>query len=170
MLANIAHHRRACIAGLVGVGLCGIFAPSLMAQGTGTLTGTVTDPAGVPVAFATVTTTSFATGQVLPAATGTNGIYRFSLPPGNYLLTFASPGYKMVEIPAATISGPWTVVRNCELEGDEQTQGNTTAEPAQKPAPSPSNHPTEPSLEDLGITAAQAKGNPQAQALLDRRT
>ncbi len=117
-----------------------------------------------------VTATSVDTGQVLPAATGTDGTYRFSLPPGNYRLTFESPGYKVVEIPAAKISGPWTVVQNCELEADAQTQSNTTAEPAQKPAPSPSNNPPEPSLEDLGITPAQAKGNAQAQALLDRRT
>ena len=74
------------------------------------------------------------------------------------------------KISAATISGPWRVVQNCTLEADAQTQGNTTAEPAQKPAPSPSNNPQEPSLEDLGITPAQAKGNAQAQALLDKRT
>ncbi|MGD0226215.1 MAG: carboxypeptidase-like regulatory domain-containing protein [Terriglobia bacterium] len=170
MLANIAHRRRACIAGLVGVCLFVVLAPSLMAQGTGVLTGTVTDPTGAPVAFATVTTTSFDTGQVLPAATGPDGIFRFSLPPGNYHLTIESPGYKTVEIPAAKISVIKTDVQNCELEADEQTQSNPTPEPAQKPAPSPSNNPQEPSLEDLGITPAQAKGNPQTQALLDRRS
>jgi hypothetical protein len=134
------------------------------------LTGTVTDPAGVPVAFARVTTTNFDTDEMLPAATGTNGVYRFSLPPGNYRLTFESPGYRTVEIPAAKIGGPWTVIRNCELAADEQSQSDTTAGPAQKPEPSPSQNPKEPSLEDLGITPGQAKGNPQAQALLDRRT
>ena len=170
MLANIAHRSRTCVAGLAGVFLIVISAPSLMAQARGELTGTVTDPTGAPVAFAMVTTTSVDTGQVLPAATGTDGTYRFSLPPGNYRMTFESRGYKTVEIPAANVSGPWTVVQNCELEADAQTQSNTTTEPAQKPAPSPSNNPTEPSLEDLGITPAQAKGNAQAQALLDRRT
>jgi hypothetical protein len=147
-----------------------ISAPALIAQGTGVLTGTVTDSEGIPVAFATVITTRMDTGRVLPAATGTNGIYRFSLPPGDYRLTFASPGYKMVEIPGAAITGPWTVVRNCELEADAQTQSNPTPEPAQKPAPNPSQNSTEPSLEDLGITPAQAKGNAQAQALLDKRS
>ena len=170
MLANIAHHRRACIAGLVGVCLFVILAPSLMAQGTGTLTGRLTDPSGDPVRFAMVTTTSVDTGQVLPAATGPYGIYKFSLPPGTYRLTFESPGYRMVEIPAVKISVIKPVVLNCELEEDAQTQGNITPEPAQKPAPSPSNNTTEPSLEDLGITPAQAKGDAKAQALLDRRT
>ena len=170
MLAIIAHHRRACVADFVGVCLFVILAPSLMAQETGALTGRVTDPTGDPVAFAMLTTTSVDSGQVLPAATGTNGIYKFNLPPGNYLLTVESPGYKMMEFPAAKVSVIKTVVQNCELEADTQAQGNTTAEPAQKPAPSPSNNPTAPSLGDLGITPAQTKGNPQAQALLDRRT
>ncbi len=137
---------------------------------TGALRGTVTDASGAPMAFAMVTATSVGTGRVQPAATGTDGTYKFSLPPGNYRLTFESPGYRMVEIPAAKISGPWTVVQNCELEADAQTQSNPTAEPAQKPAPNPSNNPAAPSLEDLGITAAQTKGSAQAQALLDRRT
>jgi len=170
MPANIAHCRCACVVGLAGVCLLVILEPSLRAEGTGALTGTVTDLAGIPVVFATVTTTSFDTGLVLPAATGTDGTYRFSLPPGNYRLTFESPGYKTVEIPAAKISVIKTDVQNCELEADDQSQSNTTTEPAQQPAPSPSNNQTEPSLEDLGITPAQAKGNPQAQALLDRRT
>jgi hypothetical protein len=141
-----------------------------MAQGTVTLTGRVTDPTGVPLAFATVTTTSVETGQVLPAATGADGTYKFSLPPGNYRMTFESANYKAVEFPAAKVSAPWTVVKNCQLETDAETQGNPTAEPAQKPAPSTSNSPQEPSLEDLGITPAQAKGNAQAQALIDKRS
>ena len=170
MRANIPHRSRTCVAGLGSVFLFVVLAPSLRGQGVGELTGTVTDPTGTPLAFAMVTATSVETGQVLPAATGTNGTYSFSLPPGNYRMTFESSGYKAVEFPAAKVSAPWTVVRNCTLEADAQTQGNTTAEPAQKPAPSPSNNPQEPSLEDLGIAPAQAKGNAQAQALLDRRT
>jgi hypothetical protein len=134
----------------------------------GALRGTVTDPTGAPVAFALVTTTSLDTGQVQPAATGTDGTYKFSLPPGNYRLTFESAGYKPVEIAAATISGPWSVVRNCAFEADDQTPSGATAEPAQNPVP-PSN-PTAPSLEDLGISPSQVKGDPKAQALLDRRT
>src|ERR1039458_8092285 len=104
MLANIAYNKRACVAGLVGVCLIVSFVPALMAQGRGVLTGRVTDPTGDPVAFAVVTTTSVDTGKVLPAVTGTDGTYKFRLPSGNYRLTFESPGYKMVETPAAKIS------------------------------------------------------------------
>ena len=170
MLANIAHRSRTCLAGLAGAFLIVTSGPSLMAQAMGQLIGTVTDPAGTPMAFTMVTTTSVESGYVLPAATGTDGTYRFSLPSGNYRIKFESRGYKTVEIRAANVSGPWTVVENCEPEAVAQTQSNTTAEPAQKTAPSPSSKPTEPSLEDLGITPSQAKGNAREQALLDRRS
>jgi len=170
MLADISSPPRDWVIVFTLVFLFLISAPALIAQGTGVLTGTVTDSEGIPVAFATVTTTRMDTGRVVPAATGTNGIYRFSLPPGDYRLTFESAGYKMVEIPAAAIRGPWTVVQNCELEADAQTQSNPTPEPAQRQEPRPSSNPPEPSLEDLGINPAQAKGNAQAQALLDKRS
>jgi len=142
-----------------------------MAQGVGQLTGTVTDPSGAPLAFAMVTATRVETGWVLSAATSLAGTYRFNLPPGNYQMTFESTGYKPVEFPAAKVSAPWAVVRNCEF-ADEQTQSDSFAGPAQTPTSTsnPSNNPQEPSLEDLGITPAQAKGNAQAQALLDKRT
>jgi hypothetical protein len=74
-----------------------------------------------------------------------------------------------VEIPSATVNDNETVVLDRKLEADAQTNSNTVA-PPQKQTTAPSNNPTAPSLEDLGITPAQAKGNAQAQALLDRRT
>jgi hypothetical protein len=171
MLANIAHHRRAWFAGLLGVCKLVIFAPALMAQGVGTLAGKVTDPVGDPVPFAVVTATSIDSGQVLPAATGADGTYKFRLPLGTYRVAYESAGYEPLELPVATISGPWTVVENCKLEmEDEQAQGNPVPEPAQQPSTNPPANPQEPSLEDLGITPAQAKGNAQAQALLDKRS
>jgi hypothetical protein len=170
MPADITHRRHVCATVLAGGGLILLSATLLMAQGVGELTGTVTDPTGAPAAFAMVTATNVETGRVLPSAAGPDGTYRFRLPPGNYRMTFESAGYEPVELPATKVSAPWTVVKNCEFGADGQTQSNTTAEPGQKPAPSPSNNPQEPSLEDLGITPAQAKGNAQAQALLDRRT
>jgi len=170
MLANIARRSRTCLAGLAGALLIIIWAPSLMAEVRGELTGTVTDPAGTPVAFALVTTTSVETGQVLPAATGMDGTYRLSLSSGNYRIKFESRGYETQEIPAANVTVLSTVVENCVLAPVEQPQGNTTAEQALKTAPSASNKPQEPSLEDLGITPSQAKGNAREQALLDKRS
>ena len=46
MLAKIARRYRTCLAGLAGALLIIIWAPSLMAEVMGELTGTVTDPAG----------------------------------------------------------------------------------------------------------------------------
>jgi hypothetical protein len=170
MLRDITHRTKVCVTFLAGFFLFIISVPLLMAQGVGELTGTVTDATGVPLAFAMVTATSAKTGQLLPAATGPDGTYRFRLPAGNYRMTFESAGYRPVEIPAAKVSVPWKLVKNCELEAEEQSQNNPITESDQKPAPTPSNNPQEPSLEDLGITPAQAKGNAQAQALLDKRT
>jgi hypothetical protein len=170
MLPDIPYPRRVCVTVLTGFLLFLISTPSLTAQGTGELIGTVTDATGAPLAFAMVTTTSVDTGRMLPAATAMDGTYRFRLPPGNYRLAFEYPGYKVVENSVATISGPWRVVQNCTLEADAQTQRTTTPEPIQKPAPSASHNPQEPSLEDLGINPAQSKGDTKMQALLDRRT
>ena len=172
MLTSTAYDWRGGVRSLVVVSLLVTLAPSLLAQtyGTGALTGTVSDPSGAPVAFAMVTATSVATGQERPAATGTDGTYRFGLPPGNYRVSFESAGYEAVEIPSATINVTETTVLDRKLEAEAQTQSDSTAAPAQKPAPTPSEKPTAPSLEDLGISPAQAQGNPAAQALLDRRT
>ena len=63
MLPDIPYPRRVGVTVLAGFFLFLIFAPSLMAQGRGELTGTVTDRAGAPMAFAMVTTTSVDTGQ-----------------------------------------------------------------------------------------------------------
>jgi len=168
MVLNIARARRTCFAGLAGALLIAMLAPLLMAQAE--LTGTVTDPAGTAVAFAFVTTTNVETGGALPAATGMDGIYRFTLPSGNYRIKFESRGYETQEIPEAVVSESSRLIENCVLEAVAQTQGNTTADPAQKTAPNPSNKPQEPSLEDLGISPSQAKGNAREQALLDRRS
>ena len=170
MLTNTAHKWRGGVRGLVVVCLLVTLVPSLMAQTdeSGALTGTVTDPSGAPVAFAMVTATSVATGQVRPAATGMDGTYNFNLPPGNYRVSFDSAGYEAVEIPSAAINVTEMTILDRKLEADAQTSSNSTAAPAQNPTPA--KNPAEPSLEDLGITTAQAQGSAKAQALLDRRT
>ena len=98
MLTSTAQNWRGGVRGLVVVCLWVTMAPSLRAQtdGSGGLAGTLTDPSGIPLAFAMVTATSVATGQVHPAASGTDGTYRFSLPPGDYRVCFESAGYETV--------------------------------------------------------------------------
>lgn len=164
------HIGRGLVKALVVVCLFVPSTTSLTAQmdSKGALTGRVTDPSGAPVAFALVTATSIDTDQVRPAATGTDGTYRFSLPPGNYEMRFESAGYQTLEIPSARVNVTKAAVLDEELEADTQT--NTTAARPQNPPPAPSPKPTAPSLEDLGISPTQATGNPQYQAMLDRRS
>ena len=70
MLPNIARRSRTCLTGLASALLIIISVPSLMAQAVGELTGTVTDPAGTPVAFAFVTATNVETGRALTGGHG----------------------------------------------------------------------------------------------------
>ncbi len=166
---GFAHRLRNCLAGLAAAFLM-VTAPSLMAQARGELTGTVTGPDGAPVGFALVTAAGTESGYRLAAATGTDGTYKFSLPSGDYRVTFESLGYQAVEFPVASVRPLSRLIENCEFESTEQTQNDTSAEPAQQTAPTSSGKPQEPSLEDLGIAPSQTKGNAREQALLDKRS
>ena len=101
MLADAAGKWRAWATGLVVACLFVTLSPSLLAQSneTGALTGRVTDPSGSPVAFAMVSVTSTDTGRVWPAATGTDGVYQFRLPPGDHRMSCESPGYTTAQVP-----------------------------------------------------------------------
>jgi hypothetical protein len=135
------------------------------------LTGTVTGPDGAPVAFALVTAAGTESGYRLAGATGPDGAYRFSLPSGEYRVTFESLGYQPVEFPVATVRPLSALIENCEFGASEQTPNNSSAGPAQQTAPTTSSQkPQEPSLEDLGIAPSQVKGNAREQALLDKRS
>ncbi|HEV3483212.1 MAG TPA: carboxypeptidase-like regulatory domain-containing protein, partial [Candidatus Acidoferrales bacterium] len=91
--------------------------------GTGALTGTVTDAQGGAVAGVTVTATSLATNQERSATTGAGGDYKFSLlPPGNYRVKFAAPGFKTAEIGSVTVTTTETATANQALEVGAVTQ------------------------------------------------
>ena len=63
--------------------------------GTGTITGTVTDPAGASVPGATIEARNVETGVVFPAVSTTTGNYTISqLPIGNYVVTVKVQGFK----------------------------------------------------------------------------
>ena len=75
--------------------LC-LFASLVFGQGaTATITGTVTDPSGLPVAGATVQAMSAETGAMYSAGSTATGNYAIpNLPVGMYTLTVMSPGFK----------------------------------------------------------------------------
>ena len=121
---------------------------SLAAQTpAGSISGKLTDVAGAAVANATVTATDAATGQSRTTTSGPDGAYQFTaLPPGSYKLKFEAGGFQALEVPPATVAAAAVTV-----DGKLSPAGA-------------------PSLGDLGFTPAQAQGNPQEQARLDRRS
>src|SRR5258708_35306618 len=63
-----------------------------------TISGTVTDPSHSAVASVTVTARNTETNSVHSATTNEDGLYRLvELPPGNYVLTFEKPGFKLAK-------------------------------------------------------------------------
>ncbi len=66
---------------------------------TGSIQGTITDPAGAVIAGAKVTITGQATGQTLAATTSSSGTYSSgSLIPGQYRVTVQQSGFQTLEI------------------------------------------------------------------------
>ena len=72
-----------------------VFSGAVLAQSGGTITGTVTDPAGAVVANASIEAEDTATNAKYPVATSNTGNYALSeLPPGPYTLRISAPGFK----------------------------------------------------------------------------
>jgi hypothetical protein len=163
---------RSSVSGLVVVSLFGMLGPSLTAQtaGKGALTGKVTDPSGGVVANASVTARNIDSGQKQTASTGPDGTYKLELPEGNYRLTFEAAGFKTLEISSATVSGTAPEILDGKLERSEPVNGNPALTQQENLPNAPSSSTTAPSLSDLGLSPEQTRGNPQEQALLDKRT
>lgn len=156
---------------LLAVCLFGMLAPPLIAQAVvGALTGTVTNTSGGVVANATVRATSVESGQTQSVTTGPDGGFKLDLSSGNYRLRFQAAGFKPLEISSAIVSGTETTVLNEKLEVAEQGADKPTPTQQENLPNAPSSSTTTPSLEDLGLSPEQTRGNPQEQALLDKRT
>ena len=122
------------------------------------LTGTVTDASGKPVPNAKISITDSATGQSSEAQTGPDGHFN--------VLNLAAGDYEIVASVDGTSSTPqkikMTASGSQNLTLSLSQQGNLPS--------APSSSKTEPSLEDLGFSAAESQANAKQQALLDRRT
>ena len=82
---------------IFAVTLCALFFAALAfpQAGTGTITGTVVDPAGAVVAGAQVEVKDTDTGVLYPTVTTNTGAYTtINLPPGGYSVTVTVPGFK----------------------------------------------------------------------------
>src|SRR5512140_2366082 len=83
----------------------------------GTITGTVADPAGAVVANAPIQAKNVATGVEYASATSTTGNYTLlQLPPGEYQVTVAVPGFKKYTRSGLTVEVAQTLRIDITLE------------------------------------------------------
>ncbi|HEY7334534.1 MAG TPA: TonB-dependent receptor [Bryobacteraceae bacterium] len=98
--------------------------------GTGTITGTVTDPAGAVVANASVEVRNTETNVPYPTVTTETGAYTvLRLPPGPYSVTVAAPGFKKLTRSGLTVDAGQSLPLDLALEVGAATESVTvTAE------------------------------------------
>jgi hypothetical protein len=131
----------------------------LHAQESASLTGTITDSSGKVLANAKVSAKNLATGQSSEAESDSTGHFTLSnLSAGDY------------EISASSGAGSSSPQKVTLAAGASQTLNLTLSQPSDNLPNAPSASKTEPSLEDLGFSAAESQSNAKQQALLDKRT
>jgi hypothetical protein len=124
---------------------------------TATLSGTVGDSSGAPVANVKISVSNVFTGQTVLAETDASGRYRVSrLGAGDYEVTAVAEGFPTSKS-RVTVAADATQTLNLQLEG---SSGSTSAQ----------NASTEPSLSSLGFPSSEVQGNAREQALLNKRT
>ena len=98
--------------------------------GTGTITGTVTDPAGAVVANAPIEVRNTDTNVPYPTVTTETGAYTvLRLPPGPYSVTVSAPGFKKLIRAGLTVDAGQTLPLDLTLEVGSATESVTvTAE------------------------------------------
>jgi hypothetical protein len=90
----------------------------IWAQGTGEITGLVTDPSGAVVSGITLDLTNTATGEKRTTVTSSAGVYRFpSLPVvGTYIIHAAPKGFKSVTVEGIVVSVGTIFSRDLKLD------------------------------------------------------
>jgi hypothetical protein len=95
-----------------------IFVGTLRAQANrATITGTLTDSSGAPMAGVTVTVKNLGTNATTIAVTNENGIYSIpNLFPGAYSLEFKKDGFKPIVYPSVTLESTQVADMNAALQ------------------------------------------------------
>jgi hypothetical protein len=92
----------------------------------GTITGTVSDPAGAVVAAAAIEARNIETGAVYPVASSATGNYTIvQLPAGTYELSVTVPGFKKLVRPGLIIQAAQTIRVDATLEVGNATESVT---------------------------------------------
>jgi hypothetical protein len=131
--------------------------PICAQNSSATLSGTVTDLSGSPVANARISVSNVFTGQTMAARSDASGHYSVSkLGPGNYEVTAMAEGLPTSKS-RVTLAAGATETLNLQLEG---SSGKAAAQ----------NNGTEPSLSSLGFPTSEVQGSSKEQALLNKRT
>ena len=104
-------------------------AAALLAQSDrGTITGTVSDPAGAVVASAAIEARNIETGAVYPVAASATGNYTIvQLPAGTYELTVSTPGFKKYVRPGLIIQAAQTIRVDAALEVGSASESVTVS-------------------------------------------
>jgi hypothetical protein len=106
-------------AALFVVALCA----TAFAQGTSSLTGTVTDPNGAVVSGATVTATNVATNVSATTQTTDSGLYRFpTLPVGTYNVRVEASGFSTAAVEQVVLSVAQVVTQDVKLSVGAATE------------------------------------------------
>jgi hypothetical protein len=110
----------------VAVGLFVLALVAFAQSDRGTITGTVSDPAGAVVANAAIETRNLETGVVYPGATSSTGNYTLAqLPAGVYEVTVAVPGFKKYTRSGLTVQVAQTLRVDIALEVGASTESVT---------------------------------------------
>jgi hypothetical protein len=141
-----------------------ILAQFLNAQNSnGTISGTVSNPAGQGIANAKLSIKNLNTGQAQTLETSPAGAYTLSdLAPADYEISVSADGYASTVQKITLIGGATEKVNAVLTSQASQSQENLPN--------APSSSKTSPSIEDLGFPSAETQGNAKQQALLDKRT
>ncbi|MHB8652722.1 MAG: carboxypeptidase-like regulatory domain-containing protein [Terriglobia bacterium] len=95
----------------------------LFAQGSGTITGFVTDPAGLAVPGAPVTITNMATGASVKTTTNNAGVYQVrALNAGSYTIEVSASGFQTYVDKNVTLTTNQTLGIDVKLQVGEQKQ------------------------------------------------
>ncbi|HTA45866.1 MAG TPA: carboxypeptidase-like regulatory domain-containing protein, partial [Bryobacteraceae bacterium] len=107
------------------------FAAAVFAQSDrGTITGTVSDPAGALIPGAAIEARNTETGAVYPVAASDTGNYTIAeVPAGTYEVTVTVPGFKKLVRPGLIVQAAQTIRVDAALEvGNAQEQVTVNAE------------------------------------------